>query len=1612
MNRILRLFVCWAALNTAATAFAAQSNILLTITAPWRYTTNNLDGVNWTLTNYNDSSWSGPGNALLYIEDGTVPATKSTPLPEKPGGGPVNTYYFRTTFQVANHINVTSLVFSNLVDDGAVFYLNGVEIQRLYMAAGTVVYSTFSSSSHEASSYDVFAISGNLLTNLVEGTNTLAVEVHQTSVSSSDIVFGSALTSSTETNIGGLFFDGVNDYVTFGVSSSLNVSNFTLECWFKRTGTGATAGTGTGGVTAYPLVTRGRGEADASNVDCNYFLGFNSSGQLVADFEDFNNGLNHPITGTTAFTSNSWQHAAVTYDVNSGTWTIYLNGVSDTTSTISGTDAVRTPRYDSIQHAGLATALNSSGTPSGFFNGTLDEVRVWNYARSASQIGTNYYVQITNATGLVARWSLDDASGTTATNSIAGGVNGTLVNGPLWSGGYPFSSINNPPTAPTLNAPTNNQTGVTNYPVLNLHVSDPDTNALAVTFYGRVANVSTQADFTVIALPDTQFYSETYSNVFTTQTDWIVSNRAASNIAYVAHLGDCVQNGDNGGNDLEWRNATNALYRLENPATTLLPNGIPYGVAVGNHDQGASGTGVATDSTTFFNQYFGTNHFLPFNYYGGNYSTNNDNHYDLFSAGGMDFIAIYFEYDTTLTSTNAAIFAWANGLLQTYPGRRGIVVSHWIMNSGTGGSFGAQGQAIYDALKANTNLFLMFCGHVTPNGEGRRSDTFNSKTVWTLLSDYQDLANGGNGWLRIYEFSPTNNVIRAKTYSPWLNQYQTGSGSQFEIPYAMTPTNPFTLIGTVANVGSGSDATLQWPGLATNTTYEWYATISDGQAAITSALWRFTTGTNAGALPPPPAQTNVLLSIAAPWRYQTNNLDGVGWTAANYNDSSWFGPGNALLYVETDPLPAAKNTPLPERSGGGPLNTYYFRTSFVVSNAQNVNLLVFSNLVDDGAVYYLNGVEIQRLYMSAGGVVYTNRSSVSHEATSYDVFSIAGDTLTNLLEGTNVLAAEVHQTSSSSTDIVFGSAVTEVRGAAASLTRGPYLQLSTPTSIVIRWRTTAGANSRIIYGTNLAVLNLTNDISSLVSEHIITLTNLQPDTKYYYSIGSTTSNLAAASASQFFLTHPLPGTTKPMRIWVIGDAGTATANQTAVYTSFTNFNGTNLVRAWLQLGDNAYDEGSDADYQTAVFDVYSDLLRRSVTWPTLGNHETKQLTDYVDTYPYFNMFTLPTAGEAGGVASGTEHYYSFDLGMAHFICLDSMTADRSPNGAMLTWLQSDLAVTTNRWIIAYWHHPPYTKGSHNSDTEADLGSVRTNFLPILEAGGVDLILSGHSHSYERSFLLNGHYGLSSIFNSNTMVMQPGGGAGAGAYRKHDSLGYPALPNRGAVYAVAGSSGKTSGGTLNHPAMYYSTNALGSMVLDFNSNRLDIIFLRETTITNDTFTLIKDNNNPVANVASYARYRGGSMKISRTNLLATYTSDPDGDARSLAAVGTSPTASIVTNTSYIFYSATNPDSISNDTFGYIVSDGHGGTASNYILVTVTNAFASNNIVSLQTGVPGANSNTITFAGLPGYAYVVQYATNLPGNPWNDLATNTAGSNGFWIIVDPDATNASRFYRSKY
>ncbi|MCA9772522.1 MAG: fibronectin type III domain-containing protein, partial [Myxococcales bacterium] len=215
---------------------------------------------------------------------------------------------------------------------------------------------------------------------------------------------------------------------------------------------------------------------------------------------------------------------------------------------------------------------------------------------------------------------------------------------------------------------------------------------------------------------------------------------------------------------------------------------------------------------------------------------------------------------------------------------------------------------------------------------------------------------------------------------------------------------------------------------------------------------------------------------------------------------------------------------------------------------------------------------------------------------------------------------------------------------AQTVTRGPYLQKATPSSFVVRWRTDVATDSRVLYGTVQGSLGSSVTDGAVTTEHVVEVTGLAADTRYYYAIGTTSTVLAGDAPDYFVATHPTPGTPKTTRAWIIGDSGTANLFAQAVRDAYIAYNGATTTDLWLMLGDNAYSSGTDPEFQSAVFNTYPTLLRKIVLWPTLGNHDGASADSATQTGPYYDIFTLPKAAEAGGVPSGTEAYYSFDYG--------------------------------------------------------------------------------------------------------------------------------------------------------------------------------------------------------------------------------------------------------------------------------------------------------------------------------------------------------------------------------
>jgi len=427
------------------------------------------------------------------------------------------------------------------------------------------------------------------------------------------------------------------------------------------------------------------------------------------------------------------------------------------------------------------------------------------------------------------------------------------------------------------------------------------------------------------------------------------------------------------------------------------------------------------------------------------------------------------------------------------------------------------------------------------------------------------------------------------------------------------------------------------------------------------------------------------------------------------------------------------------------------------------------------------------------------------------------------------------------------------------LLRGPYLQSVSPTSAVIRWRTDVLTRGIVHFGRSGDFLDRNVQDTVLTTEHKLLLEGLQPDTRYFYSIGSFKDTLQIGP-NNYFMTLPRPGTESLYRIGVVGDCGNNSVNQRDVRDAFLKYLGGYYLNAWILLGDNAYYTGRDAEFQSNFFNIYKDnLLPRSPLYPSPGNHDyydgdsTEEKVQHTHQVAYFQNFTMPVNGEAGGVPSHNPAFYSFDLGNIHFLSLDSYGIEQDQYrlydtlGPQVQWVKKDLEANGHKgWVIAYWHHPPYTMGSHNSDHESELVHIRENFIRILERYGVDLIICGHSHDYERSELIRGHYGMETSWDSSSYVVQHSNGRYDGspnscAFLKDSANGYV-----GTVYIVSGSAGQLGGKQpcFPHDALPYSDATHGGAgMLEIQGDRLDWKWICADGEVRDRFTMLKNTRSP-------------------------------------------------------------------------------------------------------------------------------------------------------------------------
>src|ERR1041385_4112129 len=456
------------------------------------------------------------------------------------------------------------------------------------------------------------------------------------------------------------------------------------------------------------------------------------------------------------------------------------------------------------------------------------------------------------------------------------------------------------------------------------------------------------------------------------------------------------------------------------------------------------------------------------------------------------------------------------------------------------------------------------------------------------------------------------------------------------------------------------------------------------------------------------------------WRvqgYTTNSVEPQpGWTQANYDDSSW--PLLQASFVTTFPggQGTAERTVLPEN-----VATYCFRKTFAISDPTFVEWLTLRIDYESGFVAYLNGAEIARRGFEPGAEpVPLGTPATKHMRGPTELIDVS-DARAALQAGTNVLAIQLH---SAGTNLPSMLLVTELL---ANFTRGPFVQNMTTNSVQVIWQTAQPTTGFVAYGKDADHVTFAV-VETADTNHVVALTGLEPGQNYIYRVSVQTDTQQAAS--DWYTIRPLKMPGAPITFVVVGDTGQASLGQYQIADQMK----AQSPDLMMHVGDIVYPCYMSLHADARCFSIYRDLMRTTPLFSAQGNHE-----GYCGLPEYFADFYMPTN-------SGTESWYSFDSGDAHFVVLATATdlgQRYNFDSAQFKWLEEDLASSQQRWKFIFFHNVIRSSSLHTYDDylgnltydkyelQAYIGSLATKY-------GVQVIFNGHDHGYERFATFDGY----------------------------------------------------------------------------------------------------------------------------------------------------------------------------------------------------------------------------------------------------------------------------------
>ncbi|WP_326792805.1 metallophosphoesterase [Streptomyces sp. NBC_00841] len=403
-------------------------------------------------------------------------------------------------------------------------------------------------------------------------------------------------------------------------------------------------------------------------------------------------------------------------------------------------------------------------------------------------------------------------------------------------------------------------------------------------------------DFSIVHYTDTQYLSEgaveqetpeeraVWEKAYGDVSRWIADNKDKRKIAYVAHTGDIIENNIRKPADEAMQRQITGELELSSKQQKILDDaGVPNGVIAGNHDN-QSGTENGPDA--IYNQYYGPERYQALSKgwkhaeYGGPWREgDNQNHYDLFSAGGLDFVVVGLSYGVTREEAE-----WADSVFKRFPDRNGILLSHdYLAPSGSPNGRGApfsapDGSMLYKkVVQDNPNVFLILAGHEHGVGTNVKPKVGEvAHDVVELLADYQfytvsadrlglteiggykpdDKLQFGASFFRMLQFDVDRSELTVDTYSPLLDEfgateYDTnhrydGTEDNMVLPIDLSSRkttfktdslalyDPVSVIGKT-KVDSGGIASVTWKGLKPGTTHAWFVTARSTGGGVTAS---------------------------------------------------------------------------------------------------------------------------------------------------------------------------------------------------------------------------------------------------------------------------------------------------------------------------------------------------------------------------------------------------------------------------------------------------------------------------------------------------------------------------------------------------------------------------------------------------------------------------------------------------------------------------------------------------------------------------------------------------------------------------------------------------------